>query len=78
MRREQVGGLARQFWEAWEVIRSGSRRRRDIARCLRLANKAEKYLFQLLHADPTDRAVERAFGDIAGCRAMINTAYPQQ
>ncbi|MFK4083220.1 hypothetical protein ACI2LF_03865 [Kribbella sp. NPDC020789] len=31
-----------------------------------------------MHADPADRAAELAFGDIAGCRALISTAYPQQ
>ncbi|MFF1817811.1 hypothetical protein ACFVWG_10985 [Kribbella sp. NPDC058245] len=77
MRRDKLGGLVQQFWAAWAVVSSGSRRRLDIARCLRLANKAEKYLFQLVHADPTDRALERAFGDIAGCRAAITMAYPQ-
>ncbi|MFI5728800.1 hypothetical protein ACIA49_01690 [Kribbella sp. NPDC051587] len=77
MRRDKVGGLVQQFWAAWAVVSSGSRRRLDIARCLRLANKAEKYVFQLVHADPTDCAAVRTFGDLAGCRAVITMAYPR-
>jgi hypothetical protein len=43
MRRDEVGGLVQQFWAAWAVVSSSSRRRRGLARCLRLASKAEKY-----------------------------------
>jgi len=78
MRRDKVDGPAQQFWAAWAVVSSGSRRKLDMARCVRLATKAEKYLFELVRADPTDRAAERAFGDIAGCRALITLASPRQ
>jgi hypothetical protein len=73
MRRDKVGGLVQQFWAAWAAVSSGSRRRLDLARCLRLASKAEKYVFQLVHADPT-RSEPAAMPSCTQCSASASAS----